>query len=136
MRRAAAIAVLPVLTLIADAQPRRVHAVVDDSRALEYTRALTELGPRLTGTAAYRRAAEWAAAQLRAAGVDRVGFEPFQIPDGWEREAASGRIVFPEHRPLRVAALGWTPSTPPQGVDAEVVAVDDLATEKIAALAT
>jgi len=134
MRRAAAIAVLPALTLVAGAQPRQV--LVDDSRALGYTRALTDLGPRLTGTAAYRRAAEWAAAQLRAAGVDRVGFEPFQIPDGWEREAASGHIVFPERRPLRVAALGWTPSTPPQGVDAEVVAVDDLATEKIAALTT
>src|SRR5258705_55126 len=92
------------------------------------------MGPRLTGTAAYRRAAEWTADELRAAGVDRVELEPFSIADGWERERASAQIVAPVARTLRVAALGWTPSTPADGLEAEVVAVSELAPEKIAAL--
>lgn len=116
------------------AQPPLAQSVVATGRAYEYVRGLTAIGPRVTGTAAYQRAAEWIAGELRGAGVDRVAFEPFTIADGWERERAAARIVAPVERTLHVAALGWTPSTPPDGLEAEVVAVRELAPEKIAAL--
>ena len=71
----------------------------------------------------YQHSAEWVAAQLRDAGVTRVVFEPFTIPDSWERDGASARIVAPEPLTLRVAALGWTPST--RGpIEAELVALN------------
>ena len=116
--------------------PPVVAAASADGSAIDYARGLTALGPRLTGTAGYQRAVDWAAGQLRAAGVDRVTLDAFTIPDGWERVGASARLVSPEARPLHVAALGWTPSTPPPGVVAEVVAVTDLALDAVARLRT
>jgi carboxypeptidase Q len=116
------------------AEPPPAQAVVAGGRVFDYVRGLTAIGPRLTGTTAYRRAAEWTADELRAAGVDRVALEPFSIADGWERERAGAQIVAPVARTLHVAALGWTPSTPADGLEAEVIAVSELAPEKIAAL--
>ena len=86
MRRALAIAAVQALALAAApaAQaPTLARTVVADSRVMDYVRDLTALGPRLTGTAAYQRAADWTAAQLRASGVERVAFEPFTVPDAW-----------------------------------------------------
>src|SRR5258706_10810347 len=83
------------------AHPPPARTVVASGRAFDYVRGLTAIGPRLTGTAAYRRAAEWTADELRAAGVDRVALEPFSIVDGWERERASAQIVAPVARTLR-----------------------------------
>ena len=136
MRRCFAIAVpLAMATLAAAprAQPSLAASIVADGRSLDYVRGLTALGSRLTGSANYERAAEWAAAELRAAGIERVAFETFTIPDGWERDRASARLVAPIARPLQIAALGWTPSLADGEIEAEIVTVDDLATEKIAA---
>lgn len=114
------------------APPSIAQAVVAEAHAMAYARGLTALGPRLTGSAAYQRAAEWTAAQLRDAGVTHVGFEPFTIPDAWERDSASARIVAPEPLTLRAAALGWTPST--RGpIEAELVTLNDATVETIAA---
>ena len=136
MRRVLAYAA-PLAVALAAAprvQPPLAQSIAAGSRAFDDVRALTAIGPRVTGTAAYQRAAEWAAGQLRAAGVEHVALEPFTIPDGWERERASARIVAPVARALHVAALGWTPSTPADGLEADVIAISELAPEKIAAL--
>ena len=83
---AAAAVAVAALAAAVRAQPPLAQLLVTDGRAIEYVRGLTAIGPRLTGSASYERAADWAAGELRAAGVERVGFEPFSIPDGWERE--------------------------------------------------
>jgi len=116
------------------AEPSIAQRVLADAHVMEYVRGLTTIGPRLTGTAGYRRAVDWAAAQLRTAGVTAVAVEPFTIPDGWERDTASARIVSPEPQTLRVAAVGWTPPTSGP-VEAEIVALNDAAPENIAASA-
>jgi carboxypeptidase Q len=108
-------------------------AILDDGRSYEYVSELTSrFGSRLTGSPSYERAAEWAASQFRAAGLRRVAKAPFTIARGWERGAARGRIVSPIDQPLHVASLGWMPSTPEGGIEAEVVVVSDLQPEKIA----
>ncbi len=136
MRRSV-ILVAPLALALAAAprtQPRLAESVAASGRALEYVRALAEIGPRLTGTSTYRRAARWAAAEMRAAGIQDIAFDGFTIPDGWERVRASARIAAPSGRDLHVAALGWTPSTPDGGVEADVVAVPRLAADSIARL--
>ena len=95
--------------------------------------SLTAIGPRLTGSASYQRAAEWSADQFRAMGITRVSLEPFTIEHGWERVSARARIVAPADRPLHVASLGWSPSTPDGGVEAEVVALETLLARRAAA---
>src|SRR5262249_24701965 len=71
------------------------------------------IGPRLTGSAALKKANDWAAYKMRSYGLSNVHLEPYTIPAGWERGTASLRIVEPDNgRNLTVASLGWTPSTP------------------------
>src|SRR3954452_3825307 len=101
-------------------------------RSLEYAGELTAHGPRVTGSASYQRAAEWAAERFRAIGLTGVALEPFTIERGWERVTARARIVAPSDRPLHVASLGWMPSTPEGGFDAEVVALDRFALDAVA----
>ena len=135
MRRAACILLLAVAAVhtAAAAAPQLAVTIVRERRTLGYVRELTALGPRLSGTPGLERAAAWAVQQFRAAGVDTATLDPFTIPDGWQREQASGRIVAPVDQPLHLAALGWTPSTPDGGVAGEVVTIDRLTPAQLAA---
>jgi carboxypeptidase Q len=97
-------------------------------------RELTDrFGPRLAGTEAYELAAKWAAQRFRDSGLKDVKLEPFNIPNGWQRGSARGRMVAPVARDLHVASIGWSPSTPLGGLKGEVVLVDDLSPEAIKA---
>jgi hypothetical protein len=70
------------------------------------------IGPRLTGSAALKRANEWGAEKMKAYGLSNVHLEGWTIPVGWERGTASMRIIEPNNgRSLTVAAMGWTPGT-------------------------
>jgi carboxypeptidase Q len=69
------------------------------------------IGPRVTGSPAYNRAADWGAAQFRAAGLANVHFESFTIPNGWQRGPAQAQLVAPIERVLHIEPVGWSPST-------------------------
>src|ERR1035438_5133577 len=87
------------------------------------------IGGRLTGSPAYVRSTEWAAAKFRSYGIENVRLEPFTIPAGWQRGTASGAMLAPLSRPLNLASLGWSPSTPSGGVQGSVVVVADVEPE-------
>lgn len=113
---------------------RLAGSILVNGRTMDYLQNLTDkFGGRLTGTASYQRAAEWAADQFRAMGIKNVKLEPFTIPNGWDRGYASGRMLAPMERHISIESLGWAPSTPAGGVKGEVVTVRDLAPEKIKA---
>jgi hypothetical protein len=139
MSRRTAIVLLALATLCGAAataaEPHVGAAIVRQRLTLHYVRELTDMGPRLTGTPGLERAAAWAVQQLRAAGVDDVRLEPFTIADGWQRERAAGRIVAPIEQTLRVASLGWTPSTFQGGIVADVISIDTTTTEEVVSLA-
>jgi carboxypeptidase Q len=107
--------------------------ILTAGKSFQYVSDLTAIGPRLTGTPAYQRAAEWAAGQFRAAGLTRVSFEPFPIEHGWERGPARARLLSPIEQPIHIESIGWTPSTPDGGVEGDVVEIDDIALDAIAA---
>ncbi|HTU16615.1 MAG TPA: M20/M25/M40 family metallo-hydrolase [Gemmataceae bacterium] len=70
------------------------------------------IGPRLTGSAALKKANDWTAEKMRSYGLSNVHLEGWTIPVGWQRGTASLRIVEPNNgRSLTVAAMGWTPGT-------------------------
>jgi len=70
------------------------------------------IGARLTGSAALKRANEWAAEKMTSYGLENVHLEPWSMPASWERGPASARIVEPDNgRQLSLAAAGWTPGT-------------------------
>ena len=123
MRRLDVSVALMAALLAAPSGLELARSSVSGGRSLAYVRALTEAGPRLTGSAGYQRAAQWSVDQFRAMGIAQVALEPFAIDRGWERVSARARILAPAERPMHVASLGWSPSTPEGGFEAEVVAL-------------
>jgi carboxypeptidase Q len=70
------------------------------------------IGPRLTGSAALRRANDWTEAKMKAYGLVNVHQEAWLMPEGWERGTATGRILEPDNgRSLSLASYGWHPGT-------------------------
>ncbi|HEX8069502.1 MAG TPA: M20/M25/M40 family metallo-hydrolase [Pyrinomonadaceae bacterium] len=121
---------------VQQAAARVAGAALVNGRSYEYLQSLTDkFGGRLTGSPAYARSAEWAAAEFRALGLKNVRLEPFTIPNGWLRGYATSRVVAPAERPLHLESLGWAPATPAAGVRADVVALDDIAPDAIRARA-
>jgi hypothetical protein len=92
-------------------------------------------GGRLSGSPNYERATEWAAARFRSYGIQTVRLQAFTLPNGWQRGWARGEVTSPVERPLHVASLGWSPSTPQGGVQGDVVVVGDLSADSIKAQA-
>lgn len=126
----------------ADIAPKikpELKAATDQLAALIYggpsMRTLGELtdgiGGRLTGSPAYVRSTEWAAAKFRSYGIENVRLEPFTIEAGWQRRTASGTMLSPLARPLNVASLGWAPSTPAGGVEGAVALVEDVSADAL-----
>jgi carboxypeptidase Q len=141
LRRAALLLWCSFSTIVWAQQPSELKPVTDQLAASIYTgpsmatlRELTDgIGGRVTGTPAYNRAAEWAAAKFRSYGMQNVRLEPFTIPAGWERGSASGMMLTPLSRPLNVASLAWSPATPAGGVKGAVMVVSDLSADKLKA---
>jgi carboxypeptidase Q len=105
----------------------RISASVMEGESIELLRQLTDdIGARLAGSPGYDRAAQWGAEKFREAGLTDVRLEEFTLPNGWQRGPARGRIVAPAARPLRVGSVGWSPSTPPEGIRADVILISDV----------
>ncbi|HEX8650151.1 MAG TPA: M20/M25/M40 family metallo-hydrolase [Pyrinomonadaceae bacterium] len=114
------------------AAERITGSILVNGQAMNFVTELSDtFGGRLTGTSAYQRSAEWAAARFRAAGIKDVRLEAFKIPNGWDRGWARARMIAPLDRPLHIESLGWSPSTPPGGVRGEVMLLGALTPEKI-----
>jgi carboxypeptidase Q len=140
LRRVVRLAVWCVIPVLAWAQqPADLKPVTDQLAASIYNgpsmATLGEMtdgiGGRLTGSPAYVKSAEWAAAKFRSYGIANVRLEPFTIPAGWQRGTATGAMLSPLSRPLYVASLGWAPSTPAGGVQGSVVVVTDVSPEAL-----
>jgi carboxypeptidase Q len=92
----------------------------------------TRIGPRPAGSDNEHRAAEWAAARLKALGFDNVHIESFPIT-AWTRGTESAQLIAPSTQPLVIAALGESPPTPAGGLEGDVVIFATLAALKAAA---
>jgi hypothetical protein len=92
----------------------------------------TEIGPRPVGTPAAQRARDWGVAKLKALGFKNVHVEAFAKPS-WHRDAESAEVIAPFPQPLAVIGLGESVSTPPDGIEAQIVVLDNLNQLKSAA---
>jgi hypothetical protein len=90
------------------------------------------IGPRVTGSAALKKANEWAAEKMKSYGLTNVHLEPYTIPEGWERGPVHARLVEPNNgRSLSMASFAWAPGTKGK-VQGDVVIVE---AKKVADLA-
>jgi carboxypeptidase Q len=81
----------------------------------------TEIGPRLDGSEAEKRAAAWAQQRMEQLGFDKVWIETFPLEHGWVRGMERAEITSPSPQPLTVTALGGSVATPAEGIEAEIV---------------
>lgn len=71
----------------------------------------TAIGPRLTGTPAYREAADWSAARMREYGLAKVHLEAWPFGAGWTLEGQTLEMTAPRYMPLIGYAEAWSPAT-------------------------
>src|SRR5258706_397071 len=82
------------------------------SKVVETFGHLTEvIGPRLTGSPAFKQAVDWSADLLRSYGLSGVHLESWPFGRGWSLEKLTLEMVAPRYTPLIGYAEAWTPST-------------------------
>ncbi len=106
-----------------------IAAATADSAAWNKLAELTDtFGNRLSGSEALERAIDWILARMKQEGLDNVRGEPVMVPH-WVRGEEHAELRLPRYQNLPMLGLGGSISTPPGGIEAEVVVVtsfDDL----------
>lgn len=102
------------------AEHLRDKALTDPTAYAILESLTTEIGPRPAGSPAAQRARDWALAKLKSLGFAKVHAEEFAKPS-WERGEESAEVVSPYTQKLAVIGLGNSVSTPPDGIEAEIV---------------
>jgi len=69
------------------------------------------IGPRLTGSPAYKKAHEWTRDQLTAWGLKDARLEAWDFGRGWTVEHVSVHMMQPTTTPLLAVPLGWSAGT-------------------------
>jgi carboxypeptidase Q len=114
----------------ADVAPGIIQSALGPSPLEANLRYLTDvIGGRVTGSAAEKRAVNWAVEAFKKAGVDDVHTESYTMPVRWSAGTAQLTVLAPEAFPVRLASAGWSPATPAGGLTAPVVDVG-MGTEK------
>jgi hypothetical protein len=83
------------------------------SQVMDMISYLTDVyGPRLTGSANLKNAAQYAIGKLREWGVSNPHVEPWgPVGKGWSNEHFSAHVVAPQSYPLIGYPKAWTPGT-------------------------
>lgn len=95
-------------------------------------RLTDEIGGRVTGSPAMKRAIEWGKAAFRAAGVD-MHTEKYTMPVTWSEGETRLEVLAPMPLPVHLVAEGWSPATPPGGIEADLVDVGGGSADEFAA---
>lgn len=86
---------------------------------------VTEVGPRFAGTAGDRAAVSWALTELRELGFESIETEEVEVPR-WVRGDIKVEITEPYPQDMVALALGGSPGTPDDGIQAPVVAAENV----------
>jgi carboxypeptidase Q len=83
------------------------------SHVVEMFNHLTNvIGPRLTGSPAFKQSIDWSIATLNQYGLSRVHVETWPYGRGWTLEKFTLEMVEPRYFPLIGFPEAWTPSMP------------------------
>jgi carboxypeptidase Q len=108
----------------AEVGPQIVSNALGPSPLQENLRHLTDvIGGRMTGSPAAARAVAWAVEAFRKAGADEAHTEKFLVAARWSEGRTRLEVIQPEPFPVRLVSTGWSPPTPPGGIEASVVDV-------------
>jgi len=102
-------------------------ALTSDYAYRQVAHLANNIGPRLTGSAQAAKAVEYVASELKAIGCE-VQLERVRVPHWVRGEETAALIQFPGQaqdttQKIVLCALGASVATPPQGIEADVIAV-------------
>src|SRR5262245_35267829 len=69
------------------------------------------IGPRLTGSPAHKRAADWARGTMADWGLTNPRLEAWEFGRGWQLDRFTVEMVEPRYMPLLGYPEAWSPST-------------------------
>lgn len=120
-----------VETLDLDAIARIREEGLNHSHIMEYASGLFDgVGPRLTGSPDFAKAAEWSQDQLRRMGAANVHLEPWgDFGMGWQQIGTWVLMTAPGTATFLAQATPWSPATAGE-VSGDVIAVPMLKEEK------
>src|ERR1700676_527094 len=105
----------------AEAAAKILPQVLGPSPLEDNLRRLTdEVGGRVTGSPEMAKAVEWAVAAFRAEGIG-VHTEKYTLPVTWSEGATRLELLGPTKFPVRLVSVGWSPPTPAEGIEANIV---------------
>jgi hypothetical protein len=114
-----------------DAIARIRREGLDKSTVLAtFSHLVTVIGPRLTGTPEYKRAADWSRDRLAAWGLSNARLEAWEFGRGWQLERFAVEMVEPRYMPLMGYPEAWSASMS-DVVEASPVAVGDMSIEEL-----
>jgi hypothetical protein len=91
---------------------RLMKEIAEHGRAYADLEELCDtIGPRLTGSEQYGRAAQWAVDKLKAYGAVNVRLEAWDFGKAWTRGVSRARLLNANGQALEVAQMAWTPAT-------------------------
>jgi hypothetical protein len=100
-----------------------ITAAMSDDQSLARLQYLCDrIGNRLSGSASLELAIQWAAEEMKQAGLENVQTPPVMVPH-WIRGKESALLITPVEKPLTMIGLGMSVATPPEGITADVVLV-------------
>ena len=101
------------------------------SHVMEYSSGLfDDIGPRLTGSPEFARAAAWSIDQLKRMGAANARTESWgDFGMGWRQVGTSALLVKPNAATILAQATPWSPATNGEAT-ADVIAVPELKDEK------
>jgi len=128
---AAAFGVLPIRALRGQelaVDTTGAGALIDEalnrSEVMQNLQYLSDvIGPRLTGSAAARRANDWTLERFKAYGLD-ARLEPWQFGGTWTRGPMRVRMTAPRAHEVMAASWAWAPGTGGGTVTGPVVRID------------
>jgi carboxypeptidase Q len=101
----------PVIVDTAVIEKIRAEGLERSQVAAHFAMLVDVIGPRLTGSPAYTRAADWSRDTLAKWGLSNPRLETFEFGRGWTLEKLTIEMVEPRYMPLLGYAEAWSPST-------------------------
>ena len=113
---ALALAALPPQTAHADATDAQIARIVDEglshSRAMANASELMDgIGPRLTNSENFDKAAEWALAKFRSYGLTDAHRESYPFGVDWNLDSWDAKMVEPRAKEMVSIPVAWSPPT-------------------------
>ncbi len=112
---------------LADLKRLQQAALTSDYAYRQVAHLSNNIGPRLSGSAQAAKAVDYVAGELKALGCE-VQLEKAMVPHWVRGEETAALVQFPGQAPgttqkIVLCALGPSVATPPNGIEAEVIAI-------------